>query len=363
MENFLGTLAALVPLIFILLAANASERERSRGESGDGWRVVAYLLTIAVMLLIAALGALILFAGLLASAQPSLLGDATGVQSSLPANPILDAANPGLLGWGLMLAGVVGTLLLLPPVRRVLSRVIPIDAGNAVHAVALSFSMVVVVNMLFTVGLGLEQLSQLVTEQQAAGAGEMVTIGGLWAQQLLFALLGFIGVGWPIRRSLAASLDRLGLVIPSVGQVFLGMGLAAVLVGMVIAAQALGVLLGFEPNADVENITEQLLGGIFATPWGVLTIGLAAAIGEETLMRGAAQPRLGLVLTSFLFALLHSQYGITFSTWAVFAVGLVLGYIRIRHNTTTAMVTHATYNIILATLAYLSVDLLQQMSR
>ena len=80
-------------------------------------------------------------------------------------------------------------------------------------------------------------------------------------------------------------------------------------------------------------------------------------------MRGAAQPRLGLLLTAALFALLHSNYGITLSTAIVFLLGLVLGLVRMRQNTSTAMVLHATYNIILGLMAYLSIDLLQQLDK
>lgn len=354
MDGFLGTLATIMPLLLILLTANLAERNRSRGEDAEGWRILTYLLCAGLMLLVTLAGAAVLLFTVGMQAQPAQL------ETALGANPLLAAANPGLLGWGMLIAGLVGLLLLLPSVRRLLARLLPIDPHSTVHAVALSFTMLVVVNMLSTVGMGLEQVAEMVTEAQEAGQ-EMVTTSGLWAQQLLFAALGIVGVGWPVRRSIGATLERLGLVVPSVRQVLLGVGLAALLVAMVTLAQAVQMLLGGLPNVDVENLSEQLLGGIVATPWGVLTLGLAAAVGEETLMRGAAQPRFGLLLTSFLFALLHSQYGITFSTWAVFAVGLVLGYIRMRHNTTTSMITHATYNILLGLMAYLSIDLLERL--
>jgi membrane protease YdiL (CAAX protease family) len=366
MENTLSTLATLLPLFAILLVANAAERVRSAGGSAEGWRLFAYVLDAGLMALIAASGLVILAADLLSSIQPSALNESgllggQAAPGAVAAFPFAGAANLALLGWGFLLSGILGIVLLLPPVRRAAARVIPIDAENTVHAVALSFSMVVVVNMLSTVGLGLEQLSQIISETEEASGVQFVTMASLWAQQLLFAALGIVGVGWPVRRSLGQTLERLGLVVPSVNQVLLGVGVAFVLVGMVVAAQILSALLGFAPNETVENLSEQLLGSIYTSPWGVLTIGLAAAIGEETLMRGAAQPRLGLVLTSFLFALLHSQYGITFSTWVVFAVGLVLGWIRIRHNTTTSMVTHATYNIILASMAFMSIDYLERL--
>jgi hypothetical protein len=86
---------------------------------------------------------------------------------------------------------------------------------------------------------------------------------------------------------------------------------------------------------------------------GVLTLGLAAALGEESVFRGALQPRFGLILTAVLFALLHSNYGITLSTVLVFAVGMVLGLLRQRYNTTASMLAHAIYNISLGLITYL----------
>jgi membrane protease YdiL (CAAX protease family) len=111
-------------------------------------------------------------------------------------------------------------------------------------------------------------------------------------------------------------------------------------------------------DADVERLTEQLLGSLFMTPLGILTIGLAAGLGEETLFRGALQPRFGLALTAIFFALVHSNYGITLSTVIVLLLGIVLGWLRLRYNTSTAMITHAVYNMTLGLLAYFSANLL-----
>ncbi len=314
---------------------------------------MAYLLLIAIYAAVV-LGAL----GLLAytairSTQPDLM----------PTNPLGDMVDsPDLLAWGLLLPALVGMLLLLPFVRRFSARYIPIDAASPVHAVALSMTMLVIINMLLTIGVGLSDLSALVAEAEEAGV-QVTSFAGIWGQQFLMALLAFVGIGWPLRRGWRASLDRLGLAWPSARQVLLGIGLAFVMVVVVLVIQAVAAALGFAADADVEELTEQLLGPLFTSWWGVLTLGLAAALGEETLMRGAAQPRLGLILTAALFALLHSNYGITLSTAVVFLLGLVLGLVRIRHNTSTAMVLHATYNIILGVMAYLSVDLLEQISK
>ncbi len=67
------------------------------------------------------------------------------------------------------------------------------------------------------------------------------------------------------------------------------------------------------------------------------------------------QPRFGLIFTTLLFALLHSTYGVSIATLIVFGVGLVLGLLRMRYNTTTAMVAHAVYNMTLGLIAMLGV--------
>ena len=69
--------------------------------------------------------------------------------------------------------------------------------------------------------------------------------------------------------------------------------------------------MGWGLDEDVQRLTEVLIGPLLGSIPGILTLGLAAGIGEETLFRGALQPRFGLLITSLLFALLHSQYGIT----------------------------------------------------
>ena len=109
--------------------------------------------------------------------------------------------------------------------------------------------------------------------------------------------------------------------------------------------------IGIDPS--VQKLTEQLLGPLFNSPLGIITLGVAAALGEETIFRGAVQPRFGIVFTALLFALVHSNYGISLSTLIVFLFGLLLGIVRKRTNTSTTMISHALYNMSLGILASL----------
>lgn len=83
-----------------------------------------------------------------------------------------------------------------------------------------------------------------------------------------------------------------------------------------------------------------------------LLIGLGAGIGEETLFRGAVQPRLGIVLASVLWAAVHVQYGPSVILIYIFVFSLALGFLRERINTTATFITHATYNFLTVMLAY-----------
>ena len=150
-------------------------------------------------------------------------------------------------------------------------------------------------------------------------------------------------------------MQRLGLVVPTLGNVVLGIVLGLGMVPVVMGVEQLSAQFNIGSDPGVQKLTEQLLGPLFTTPFGIITLGASAALGEETLFRGAVQPRFGFILTALLFALVHSNYGISMSTLIVFLLGLVLGVVRMRVNTTTTMIIHMVYNMSLGLLAYLGV--------
>ncbi len=358
MSEIIGVLIAFMPILVVLLLANYAERLRQSEQPYKAPAFLAYALLAFMYGAGILLGLTLQVAGAVLAQQPGLLQEMTGGLG----NPISLESLP-LLALGLWLPSLLGMVLLLPPVRRGLSRILPIDAGSPVHAVALSLSMLVFINLIVTLGVGLSTLSGILAAEDAAGvsggaAGDAAMIAALWVQDILMALMAAVGVGWLTRRSWNGSLRRLGIVRPSVQDVLTGVGVGLLLVPAVLVLEYLASLAGVAANPDVEQLTEQLLGPLFRSPYGIITLGVAAALGEEPIFRGAAQPRFGLVLTAALFALVHSNYGITLSTAIVFLLGLTLGLIRIRRNTTTAMFTHAVYNISLGLLAYFSVSFL-----
>lgn len=348
--DLITTFALFVPIFLVLWLANLSHRKRIEGDLKNErtLKLLAYGLLFLLYAALMVLGGLI---GLVALAQ--LVSPGALAQTGMP----FDVQNtPGMVA-SLIAPSLLGLLLLTRPARRLFARFTPLDPASAVHAVALSLTALVLVNLFFTLALGLDTLAQAVETSQALN-GAKSPAPGLWVQNVSFVLLALVGVGWLARRSLRAALLRLAIVVPTLRQVLVGVGVGLLMVPLVVAAEAVASQLGLGSNAEVERLTEQLIGPLTLSIPGILTLGLAAGLGEESVMRGALQPRFGLLFTSIIFALLHSNYGFSFSTVAVFIVGLVLGVLRNRTNTTTTMITHAVYNMSLGLISYLG--LMQQ---
>ena len=352
--EIISTVALFVLLGLIIFVANLAESRRQRGEAYRGLLFVSYGSLIFIYSVIF-LGGLLLQQVAIRVIQDPNMARQTAPFLAPGVNPAELLKGFAVYGLGIWLPALFGILLLVPAVRRLLAHVMPINPDDPVHAVALSYIMLVVINLMLTLGTGLNNIASTLQQQSEAGQ-PAVTLAGLWMQQIFTALLACIGVGWLVRRDWTATLQRLGIVKPTWGQVLLGICLGLFMVPVVMMLERASSLfqIGFDPN--VEKLTEQLLGPLFRTPIGILTIGLSAALGEETLLRGPVQPRFGLEIAALVFALLHNTYGLSLSTLVVFVLGLVLGLVRKRANTTTSMIIHAVYNITLAVLAYLNVS-------
>jgi membrane protease YdiL (CAAX protease family) len=241
------------------------------------------------------------------------------------------------LGLCMLLTGLASLLFLIPALRRPVTRLIPLEAEGPVSAVVTVLS----IDLIGVSILQIILLPYLFTLNLSA----LITPARIWVQSLSFILLGLIGVGFPLRRSFAETLDRLGCTIPRLRIVLLAIVMAAITV-------FLGILMelawrGWDPEgyAQFESQFSRFFASFHST-WGLLTVGLAAGIGEEILYRGAIQPKLGLIPTSFLFAIIHSYYGFTPAFAWIFALGLGLGYLRKKTDTTTCIIFHTAYNMI-----------------
>jgi membrane protease YdiL (CAAX protease family) len=158
-----------------------------------------------------------------------------------------------------------------------------------------------------------------------------------------------IAAGWPIARGLHAAFKRLGFVRPSLAQVGFGLafGVVLALVAAFLIDPAINWLwqtLGW-PTTDTAAF-EQLLANLI-TPLGAVLIGVTAGVGEEMAVRGLLQPRIGLIASNLVFTSLHAfQYGYD-ALLSVFIIGLILGIIRARTNTTTSAIVHGVYDCVL----------------
>lgn len=356
MSTIASLIATFLPLFVLMYIANASQLRRERDQPYQAGNLFCYLLlgfgfgaALIIGLLLQGVGFLITTADGMGAPTAPEGAFAPGMEFPFESLP--------LLALGIWLPGLGGLLLLLRPVRAFIASFTQIDPDNPVHTVALSFIMLVIINLMMTLGIGLGNLAEIMETGLDDGLGATALM--LWVQQILMALLAFVGVGWLVRLSFRQANARLGLVVPTLRQSLIGLGLGILTVPVVLISTALAAEIGLGIDPDAERLTEQMMGPLFEVPLvGILTIGLAAALGEELLFRGALQPRLGIILTSIIFALVHSNYGISISTLIVFGVGLMLGWVRIRYNTSTAMIYHAAYNMSLGILATLSISFL-----
>lgn len=357
MNELVGLLILFFPLFLIVWLANLAERNREQEVPYANLAIFSYVLVILLYAGALVVGLTLQGFSILVEQNPAALDDL-----GLPMTDFSQQFDSlSTIGLGVWIPSLVGLFLLTPFARRLAGRFIPIDPDSPVHAVALSLTMLVVINLIATLGIGLGNLSETLQAQSEANGGTQsaTTIVTLWGQQIITALWALVGVGWLVRRQWGASLQRLGITALDSRKLLIGVAIGLAMVPVVVVLEYVtNTLLGVGIDPDVEELTEQLIGPLFNSPLGILTLGLAAALGEETIFRGALQPRLGLIFTSLLFALVHSNYGITISTLIVFVLGCVLGLIRLRYNTSTSMVVHAVYNMSLGLIAYLNLSFL-----
>jgi membrane protease YdiL (CAAX protease family) len=142
-------------------------------------------------------------------------------------------------------------------------------------------------------------------------------------------------------------MKRLGLVKPAGWQI----GVAILMVFVTAAYDFL-----WNPSGQgVGGKLAMYNAGTFAAAGGnpgpaaflALMTGVCAGAGEEILMRGALQPVLGIVPAAILHGALHGQFQhapiliIQVAGWSI-----LMGIVRRYTNTTTTLITHATWNFI-----------------
>lgn len=254
-------------------------------------------------------------------------------------------------GLTLALMGLWGMVVSLPPVRRLLARVLShLNAESSVHALGLVLAGYLVGNTVFSLTQGgLEELAETAVS---------TSIYEILLMQTIFAAIALLSVGLYTRRSPRETSMRLGLERPTGRQLLIGTAWIMVLVLLQSIAGGIWMLMDSSQAELLEGISSNLFGDI-DTIWEWALLAAATGIGEELLFRGALQPVFGIGATAFLFATAHVQYGITPVTLVVFVIGIILGLIRRRFNTTTSIFVHAGYNFVLGILSLLALQLEQ----
>lgn len=263
--------------------------------------------------------------------------------------PELGPTAFALLGLG-SLFGLVSFAGFLPPFRRRLAHVLPLNPSSFIQTVALV--LVLAMCLIPTVPLIVNGSPPLLSANLLGSGGFGQSPGKLAhaeAYSLLFIIYAsFLVVGLFIRRNFAEALERLAFVRPTARQVLFAVGMAVVLVvvfGLLDRAIAtVWHALGW-PVTD-ETAYRQLFAGML-TPVGAVTAAVSAGVGEELAVRGVLQPVFGIVLPSVLFAALHAWQYSWDALLSVFLAGLAFAWIRRRANTTTSAITHGVYDLIL----------------
>jgi membrane protease YdiL (CAAX protease family) len=308
--------------------------------------------------------------GLTAAVVLIMTGLAELDPTTFPAKPRAPGLRPrppqllpgGLRALGLCTLGVLpgvlaGALGFVPAVRRWAARLIPIDPTSFVHATALA-TVVGMTWIMFVPLVVLGEPPALLMVAHFQGTDLAKTFASDSNLRSTFYGLvwlvpgAVVAVGYPLARPLPAALARLGLVVPRWWQVALALGVAVAMVPLMIGFEAgvtwLWTRLGW-PTTNEKEFNELMK---FALNWqGALVIGLVAGVGEEVAIRGVLQPRLGILLSTLLFASLHAlQYNFD-AVLSVFVIGLILAVVRRYTNTTTTAIIHGTYDCILILIA------------
>jgi hypothetical protein len=214
------------------------------------------------------------------------------------------------------------------------------NPASYVHLVALLAAVYMLGTTLinFSIG-GLEGIAETYEEE------------GISASELLinaFALLlvSVVGVGWGIRRNGAQVLRRLGLTMPTGEGLAVAVGVTIALFVFVAALSTIWINVVSEETYEEQTRASEALAESVNSVGMALLLATTAAVGEEIAFRGALQPVFGFWPTSIFFALTHAQYTLTPAWLIILGVALGFGWLRLRYNTTVAILAHFLYNFI-----------------
>jgi uncharacterized protein len=304
-------LATVLTFVFLVILTVAISAWAHRAGEHPPLRIALYIVTATL------------------SAVTLLIGVTSAVVSLTGSRGAISLTSALLIG----VSAAIG-LPLLRPVRLALVKVMPFDPNSPADMIGLS---VLLATAVFVGGSSLRSGADVTTTS--------VDVLGLVSQAAALILVAFFGVGFLIQRDFRTTAKRLGLTALQLRHVWIAL---AVVIAM-FAVTILGSLLTLTFQPGLEKQINDNLGTMtqnLSSFSGALVLGISAGFSEEILFRGAIQPRYGIVFTSIVFALLHVQYGFSFTIVSIFMVSVILGLLRKRINTSASIITHVVYDVL-----------------
>jgi len=326
-------------------------------ESGKLPKLLAALYIISLTAGIALISAFVGIMGIM----PAEVITGSGIDKipdSLNTDAVIKSAEIILLSF---LGFIISCLCYLRPLRRYLSRYIPIDPESFLHASGLAVVLSVTLILIIPVTVTGEPpfLSEIILNSALSDPELFSGTVGPDIYGLIWMTVGsFVAAGLFLKRNIRGVLKRTGLERPTAKELLMALTVGVVFVllftGLDDVITAIWNFLGW--NVTDTDKFEFLLSPYLTVP-GIIAASLSAGFGEEIAVRGVLQPRYGIILSAMFFAALHAfQYN-----WdgiiAVFIAGILFGLLRMRYNTTFCAVSHSTYDLILFILLMLGVSL------
>ncbi|MGH9458826.1 MAG: lysostaphin resistance A-like protein [Thermoanaerobaculia bacterium] len=192
-------------------------------------------------------------------------------------------------------------------------------------------------------------LTVLVVQSSAASGDIDLTRLSFWSLFVLHVLLLVFLAGWWLMTG-RPRIDRFLNLFPAdpgrsalIG-IAVGVGgwllTIATMIGIGLLAQAAGLLEGLEPSPVIPWMAGLPL-------WKRALIVLSAMTVEEAFFRGWLQKRVGLVVSTILFAISHAGYGQPFMLIGVTIISLVIGWTFYRtKNLWPCIIAHGVFDAI-----------------
>jgi len=168
-------------------------------------------------------------------------------------------------------------------------------------------------------------------------------------------LAATLAVGFGVRRNWRESLDRLGMVRLSPRQIGVALGLTALVFALSEGVDfAISHVWNWFHWPTTGGKDYEAIFKAFSSPAGAVVLGITAGFGEEVVIRGILQPRLGIVLSTLYFTALHAYQYNWDALLSVFVFGLALGLIRKKTSTSVCVVVHGSYDFVVMMIDVLS---------